>query len=139
VRILLLPRCLSTACGTRTLRLARVATLMLAACGGAPATAPSTAPAGPVATCSTAAENTVASMVEVLEPAPPAADIKKYIDLIRDRCEQDAWPLEAKRCMTAIKQRADAERCEPLLTDAQKEALVSDQEAKFAAPAPPSP
>lgn len=118
-----------------TLRAGLLVVASLWGCGGAPA--PAAAPAAPVATCATAAENTVASMVEILEPAPPAADIKKYVDLIRERCEQDAWPAEAVQCMTAIEQRDDAERCEPLLTDAQKDALVRDQEAKFGGGEPP--
>jgi hypothetical protein len=112
--------------------------LVLGACGGS--SMPAAPPNAPVATCTTAAENTVGTMVAVLDPRPPAADIQKYIDLIRERCEQDGWSAQAQRCMSEIKQRQDGERCEPLLTDAQKAALVRDQEAKFGGgPPPPTP
>jgi hypothetical protein len=60
------------------------------------------------------------------EPTEAADGLR---NLIRERCEADAWSPDATRCLIAMKQQRDAEPCAALLTAAQQDALVRDQAA----------
>jgi hypothetical protein len=72
--------------------------------------------------------------------SPPTEQADALRNLIRARCEQDAWSAEATRCLIAMKTLDDAAPCAKLMTDAQQAALVRDQQAQFGAgPAPGTP
>jgi hypothetical protein len=80
-------------------------------------------------------------MVAVMVDRLPAGDTPTetadaFRNLIRERCEQDAWSAEATRCLIAMKQLGDAEACAKLMTDDQQAALVRDEQARFGAAAP---
>jgi len=110
--------------------------LALAACGGPPA--PPAAPRGPTA-CARASDNMVQTMLDRLSVKdPPPTELADAIrNLIRERCERDAWSAEATKCLIAMKQQDEAARCAELLTEAQQAALVRDQEAQLGKPGPP--
>jgi hypothetical protein len=95
------------------------------------------APRGPTP-CARAADSMVQTMLERLpkQDAPPTEEADALRNLIRERCEQDAWSADAARCLIAMKTTEDAAPCADLMTDAQQAALVRDQQALFgAAPA----
>lgn len=98
---------------------------VLAACGGGQATVVPPPPAGP--TCASAAEHMVDEMAATKDPRPPDETLNGLIELIRTRCEQDAWSSQAISCLSKITSAADADQCGTLLTDAQQAALVKDQ------------
>lgn len=111
----------------------------LVACHHADAPAP-VAPKGPTA-CARASDSMVQAMLDLLsaKDTPPTEQADALRNLIRERCEHDAWSADATRCLIAMKQLEDAEPCAKLLTDEQQAALVRDQEARFgAAPAAPA-
>jgi hypothetical protein len=116
----------------------------LAACHHADAPA-TVAPTGP-SPCARASDSMVQAMLQRLpaKGAPPTEEADALRNLIRTRCEHDAWSAEATRCLIAVKQLDDAEPCATLLTDDQQAALVRDEEAQFGGrpgappPAPPT-
>jgi len=118
----------------------------LAAChhADAPATG---APKGPTP-CARASDSMVQAMLARLpaNDTQPTEAADALRNLIRGRCEQDAWSAAATRCLIAMERVDDAERCATLLTDEQQAALVRDQEAQLgvqpgatAPAAPPAP
>jgi hypothetical protein len=68
---------------------------------------------------------------------PPTEEADAIRNLIRERCEHDAWSPEATTCLTAMKAMADAEACARLLTEDQQAALVGDERARFGTPPAP--
>lgn len=100
---------------------------------GAPA-----APKGPTP-CARAADTMVKTMLDRLthQDAPPTEQADAMRNLIRTRCEQDAWSAEATKCLIDMKTQDDAGPCAQLLTDDQQAALVRDEQAQF--PAKPAP
>lgn len=109
-----------------------LAASMVAALGCAPAAAPPpAAPKGPTA-CERASDSMVGAMLARLpasdEPTEAADALR---NLIRERCEKDAWSNEATRCLIAMKKLDDAAPCARLMTDEQQAALVRDEEARF--------
>lgn len=112
--------------------------VVLAACHHADAPAPAP-PRGPTA-CARASDSMVQAMLDRLpaKDSPPTEQADALRNLIRARCEQDAWSPEATRCLIAMKTLDDAAPCAKLMTDAQQAALVRDQQAQpGAAPGPP--
>jgi hypothetical protein len=105
---------------------------LLAACGGSPGPAAPAKPAGP--TCAAAAEHMIDEMAAAKDPRPADEVLNGLIDLVRRRCEQDQWSSEAVSCLSRITSAADADQCGTLLTDAQQDALVADQDAKAVRP-----
>ena len=91
--------------------------------------------------CERASDNLVQAMLARLPRADPVptetADALR--NLIRERCEQDSWSANATRCLIAMKRTEDAGPCAQLMTDAQQEALVRDEEALFGGPVRPAP
>lgn len=67
---------------------------------------------------------------------PPTEEADALRNLIRERCEQDAWSADATRCLIAMKTTEDAAGCAPMMTDAQQAALVRDQAAQLGDKAP---
>jgi hypothetical protein len=109
--------------------------LVGAGCSRADAPAPNP-PTRPRA-CARAADSMVGALLARLpahEP-PPTEHADALRNLIRERCERDAWSADATRCLIAIVRIADAGRCAELLTEDQQAALVRDQ-AALAGPAP---
>lgn len=92
---------------------------------------PPVAPKGPTA-CARAADAMVQTMLDRLstKDATPTEAADGLRNLIRERCEADAWSPEATKCLAAMKTTDDAEPCAKLLTEAQQAALVRDQEQK---------
>jgi hypothetical protein len=43
--------------------------------------------------------------------------------VVMRRCSEDGWSVELRRCMADARQLEDADRCEPLATEAQRQAL----------------
>ena len=111
----------------------------LVACHHADAPAP-VAPKGPAA-CARASDSLVQAMLARLpaKDGPPTDEADALRNLIRERCEHDAWSAEATRCLIAVKQLSDAEPCAQLMTEGQQAALVRDEQARFGGPveAPP--
>jgi len=111
----------------------------LVACHHADAPAP-VAPKGPAA-CARASDSLVQAMLARLpaKDGPPTDEADALRNLIRERCEHDAWSAEATRCLIAVKQLSDAEPCAQLMTEDQQAALVRDEQARFGGPveAPP--
>jgi hypothetical protein len=97
-------------------------------------------PPPPPAPCARAADNLVATMLARL-PAEgaPTEQADALRNLIRQRCERDAWSAEATRCLIAIQRTEDAERCAALLTEDQQAQLVRDQAAQGAGRTAPPP
>ncbi|HET9621993.1 MAG TPA: hypothetical protein VFP84_11540 [Kofleriaceae bacterium] len=97
---------------------------------------PPAAPQGP-SPCARASDHMVQTMLARLshQDTPPTEAADAMRNLIRERCEQDAWSAEAVRCLIAMKSQDDAGACAALMTDAQQAGLVRDEQAKFAAPA----
>lgn len=106
-----------------------IAVLLVACAHAAP---PPAAPKGPTA-CARAADAMVQTMLDRLpaKDAPPTEAADGMRNLIRGRCEQDAWSADATRCLAAMKTTDDAAACAPLLTEAQQAALVKDQDAQL--------
>ena len=105
------------------------------------ADAPATvAPKGPTP-CARASDSMVQAMLDRLpaKDASPTEEADALRNLIRERCERDAWSAEATRCLIAMKQLDDAEPCAKLMTEDQQAALVRDEEARFGAAASPAP
>ena len=121
-----------------------VIALVLAACGGSSKSS-TMAKAGP--SCGDVANAMVGMMAEGKESTKAFVDAKEgFVEIIRTRCDQDAWTADAKQCLATMKSREDAERCSTLLTEQQQANLVRDQKAKFGAgpaeadaPPPPAP
>jgi hypothetical protein len=103
----------------------------LIACGSAPPPAPAP-PKGPTA-CERASDSMVQPMLDRLssEGPPPTEQADALRNLIRDRCEQDAWSAAATSCLIAMKSLDDAAACAKLMSDEQQAALVRDEEARF--------
>lgn len=96
----------------------------VAACGGS---RPPAEPTRPPPSCKGAAEHMVDELVAGKDPRPPDDIVNTYIELIRTRCEADAWSAPAQDCFMRIHSLADADTCGTLLTQAQQDALVRDQ------------
>ena len=112
-------------------------------CGGGGSKQATAAPA-PV-TCAAAADGMLAMMMRDKEAEGIEDTIEGFKALIRTRCDEDGWTVEARQCLATMQTRTDAERCSTLLTEAQQANLVRDQKAKFGAKpaadgaAPPEP
>jgi hypothetical protein len=108
--------------------------IALAACAPAARPAP-VAPQGPTA-CARAADAMVQTMLDRLatRDAPPTEQADAFRNLIRERCEHDAWSAEATRCLIAMKTTDDAAPCAQLMTEEQQAALVRDEQARFGKP-----
>lgn len=93
--------------------------------------APPAAPKGPSA-CARAADNMVATMLDRLshKDAVPTDQADALRNLIRTRCEQDAWSPAATQCLIAMKTQDDAGPCAAQMTEAQQAALVRNQQAQ---------
>lgn len=107
--------------------------IVLVGCGSS-APPPPVAPKGPTA-CARAADSMVQTMLDRLaavrrgaqdEPTEAADALR---NLIRERCEQDAWSAEATQCLIAMKTTDDGAACAAHMTEAQQAALVRDQQA----------
>ncbi len=92
--------------------------LAVAACGGSQKTSPQ-AKAG--AECAAAAQNTGRLLAAAAPEAPPAM-LTEVSGVIERRCVADAWSPEARGCIAKAADQAGMDVCDPLLTQAQKDA-----------------
>ncbi len=109
----------------------RIAVLVLVlGCGGGSKKAE--APKPVEAACPAVADAMVGMMMEGKEETPKAKEaMAGFTDIIRTRCDADAWSAEARQCLAAMKTREDAERCSNMLSEEQQANLVRDEKAKF--------
>jgi hypothetical protein len=98
---------------------------------------PPAAPKGPTA-CARASDNMVHTMLDRVtaqdvkaRDAMPTDTADAMRNLIRERCERDAWSADAVRCLIAMKSQDDAAACAQRMTDDQQAALVRDEQAQF--------
>lgn len=98
---------------------------------------PPAAPKGPTA-CARASDNLVHTMLDRVTAkdvkaaeAPPTEAADAMRNLIRERCERDAWSPQAVSCLIAMRSQDDAAACANLMTDDQQAALVRDEQAQF--------
>jgi hypothetical protein len=118
----------------RALPLALASLAALAALACSHAAPPPAAPKGPTA-CARASDTMVQTMLARLsnKDSLPTDEADAMRNLIRERCEHDAWSTEATQCLIAMKTLDDAEPCAKLMTDDQQAALVRDEQAQFGA------
>jgi hypothetical protein len=84
------------------------------------------------ASCDGVADGMVGMMMEGKEQTPKLRETSEgFKQIIRTRCEADAWSSDAKWCLTGMKTQADAERCSTMLTEEQQANLVRDEKAKY--------
>ena len=93
--------------------------------------APASAPKGPTQ-CARASDNMVQKMLDRLssKDTPPMEEADAIRNLIRERCERDAWSAEATQCLIGMASLDDAAACATLMTEDQQAALVRDQAAR---------
>jgi hypothetical protein len=116
------------------MRSALVAILVLG-CGGSGK--PAQAPNAQAPACAAVADAMMSIMLAGKEQTPRLAETSAgFNEIIRTRCDADGWTAEARSCLAAMKNQADAERCGQLLTEEQTSNLVRDQKAKFGGPEP---
>ena len=85
----------------------------------------------PPPSCSQVADGMVAQMLATKQQPPPQETADMIKDIIHTSCDRDAWSEPARRCLAAMKTEDDADRCAPLLTDAQQAALVREEKARM--------
>lgn len=105
--------------------------IVLAACGGSSNKSSTMAKSeGPA--CAAVAESMVAIIAHGKESTKALVDTKDaFAAIIRTRCDEDAWTVDAKQCLLAMTSNDDAIRCSSLLTDEQQANLERNRTAKF--------
>ena len=114
-----------------------LASVTVAAAACHPDPPPPAAPRPPSA-CARASDRMVQTMLEHLSSrdakaadAPPTEAADAMRNLIRERCERDAWAPDAVQCLIAMKSQDDANACAQRMTEDQQAALVRDEQAQF--------
>jgi hypothetical protein len=109
----------------------RVFLSLLVACGGgqSKATAPLAEAGGDPASCANVADHVIELMSANAKDAPPDL-LKKQHDMFQKHCEADLWSADLRKCLIAIHERTDSDRCDPLITEAQKAAFDKDVESQ---------
>ena len=79
------------------------------------------APADPQS-CAKVADHLIDLMSANAKDAPPEA-IKHVHDVVLARCDQDQWTPEARQCFMAVSDRKGGERCNQMLSEAQRSAI----------------
>lgn len=82
----------------------------------------------PAPACLAVAEH-VLVLVDPDPAGPNAAHAKKIGDIFMLRCEQDAWPPDARTCVMETSSLKDPKNCKSRLTVTQREALDRDLDA----------
>jgi hypothetical protein len=106
--------------------------LVFAGCPGRPPADPVHTPAGP-GPCERMADH----LVGLMQPVDPATG--QAIERDRDtadliartlitRCTEDRWTLDAQRCFLGLASIPEADRCAPLLTVEQRDAMDAAME-----------
>lgn len=104
--------------------------VILVACGSSAKPEPPAAPRMKAPSCAAAADGMVGMLLADKDPKPPDDTVDGIRNLIRDRCQQDGWSVEAQRCLAEMKTPDDANNCGTFLTEAQQAALVEAQSAR---------
>lgn len=73
-------------------------------------------------------------MLDLMTKDAPPETAKLIDDLIVERCEHDAWSVDAQQCLLVMKSFDDHARCEDMLTVAQREALAKEIDEKLPPP-----
>lgn len=115
-----------------------IMTFVTVACAACHSDAPPpVAPKGPTP-CERASDHMVHTMLDRVASqdvkaadAPPTEAADAMRNLIRERCERDAWSPDAVSCLIAMKSQDEAANCAKLMTDDQQAALVRDEQAQF--------
>ena len=126
----------------------RFAILFVAAC--ASQAKPAEAPAPPPSQCAQVADHVIGLMTASKHAA--AEDIDPFRRVIITRCTDDKWSADAQHCLLGMQSLKQAEGCNDLLTQDQRDKLQSDgmavshhgeqkeeTEDSAAPPPPPSP
>jgi hypothetical protein len=87
----------------------------------APAPAPAESPAG-----SAACQQGVDAMFAVTAASEPPELRARSAKVFVNRCQQDGWSADITACMAAVKVPEDADRCEAMLTPAQRRELADE-------------
>jgi hypothetical protein len=113
----------------------------VAACG--PSTPPPQSPpnanvaAAAGATCDSAINHMI-DMMSADKPNAPPEMKQKFHDMFVSHCQADAWSPQLIDCLNQMKALAEGDRCESMMTDAQKQSLdkaMGPESAPAAAPA----
>jgi hypothetical protein len=76
------------------------------------------------ATCDSAVGHLIDMMSADKQDVPPDT-VKKFHDMFVAHCQSDAWSPQLLQCLNGMKALPDADHCESLMTDAQKQSLDS--------------
>ncbi len=102
---------------------------VIAACGGSSKSAKSPmAPRG-LSECGAVAAHVADAVFSWKDPPPTTKDNVAHV--ISERCEQDQWSADAKKCFGAISDEESAKPCVDTLTKDQHEKVMNAMEAKF--------
>lgn len=77
-------------------------------------------------------------MMAADKPDAPADMKKKFHDMFVSHCQADAWSPQLIDCLNQMKALSDGDRCEAMMTEAQKNSLndaMGPEPAPAAAPA----
>jgi hypothetical protein len=105
-----------------------IAIVVLAACSHSKQTA-QTPPPSAGASCDQLAHHLLAIL--------PANDGSKtdfataFVSVVQERCTADGWTAEARQCINDAREMKDADRCQPLLTEAQVAAVGKAMDEKL--------
>jgi hypothetical protein len=103
---------------------APVIAVLLAGCGGSPGPTQPAKAAAP--SCTASGARLVELVSSQMDPAPPDDAVNELIALVRERCEQDGWSVDARHCLGGVRTVDDADRCWALLSEAQKAAIARE-------------
>src|SRR5687767_5595322 len=96
--------------------------LLLAACGGSSKPAAESPPpaTSSLLDCAKVADHVVTTVAA----QPPRSGVTPAAvgDMVRTRCQTDAWSHETKQCLYAIKAIGEGRACASGMTDAQRDA-----------------
>jgi hypothetical protein len=98
----------------------RFAIIVLAAC----ASQAKPAPPPPPSQCPAVADHVIGLMTASKHAA--AEDVDPFRRVIIKRCTEDAWSADAQKCILGMHSLKEAESCNDLLTQDQRDKLQSD-------------
>lgn len=75
-----------------------------------------------VASC----DRVAAAIVGIMAQDDPVATPARILPLLTRRCVADGWTYAARACIVAAKSEADADACEPLLSELQTARVRAD-------------
>jgi hypothetical protein len=104
-------------------------------CGGAaPKKETTVMPAPAKSECTVMADHVADLALTFKDPPPTTKDV--IADMLRTRCETDAWSADSKKCFGGIANEQDAEKCIGTLSNDQRDKVTADAKARFGKPGP---